>query len=516
MMFRYWLTLCLTLAVGFCHAQPSEKTPLPQEIIELQEKLKTLEKELQNQKIQHEILVNKLEVVRTYTDNRMFDYNNLLSAQGAHTTWIGNLVAIVGILITVLVFVGSFATYLSTKDRAKKEARGVAKKWFSEKTHHLEQEIEVLLAKAEAAQQSIAIHADKVLSDAENASKVMQDAKAQAVAFMYAANAKDKGLGSQQTVDAAASEFVQIANENLKSKAEKDFTIDEHYIRGASLYHSGNLQAALNSFDAAINLATDASAADQVKYLMAKAFTLDALNRHEDANDTYDALDKCFGENPSYGVREQVATGLLNKGISYSELHLYEEAAAVYSYLDSRFGMDHSPEVREQVVKALINKGAVLGKLGFVEDEIASYDELLQRFSHEQTAVVREHLLRALNRFGLSQIMEAKANWADMVRHRSGLTAAISALERALGQCLPPDRILIRSDQQDLAEVLGNLGYCLFLSEERQAAKEPTLKCLRMGGKDMLDVRRETVNMSRVEPQDSQYEAMLDELWATL
>jgi tetratricopeptide (TPR) repeat protein len=282
------------------------------------------------------------------------------------------------------------------------------------------------------------------------------------------------------------------------------------------LYHSGNLQAALNSFDAAISMAADAPAGDQVKYLMAKAFTLDALNRHEEANDTYDALDKCFGENPSYGVREQVATGLLNKGISYSELGLFEEAAAVYSYLDSRFGQDHSPEVRDQVVKALINKGFVMGKLGFVEDEIASYDELLQRFAPEQTAAVREHLVRALNKFGLSQILEAKAKWTDMAAHRAGLTAAIGALERAFGECIPQDKILVLSDQQDLAEVSGNLGYCLFLSEERQAAREPTLNCLKLGGKDMLDALKASAKVSRLEPEDSHYEAMLEELWGAV
>ncbi|MEN9868355.1 MAG: hypothetical protein RL748_3945 [Pseudomonadota bacterium] len=485
-------------------------------IEQLQERLQALENDLQAQKNAVEIMAAKLEFTRGGIDSRMYDFSNLLSSQSTHTTWVGNLVAIGAIISTLLVFVGTFATYVSTGNRAKREARGVAKKWFAEKTDHLEQEIEVLLAKAEAAQESIASHHDKVLSDAQTASKVMQDATAEAQAFMRVSKAKEQpGLEVNQ-IDTQSSAFVHRANESLKSKPEKDFTPDEHYIRGASLYHSGNLQAALDSFEAALVHATNAPSVDQVKYLMARAFTLDALHRYDEANATYDQIDERFSQDPSDAVREQVATGLFNKGISLGELGQFNQAIAVYGYLDYRFGEDSAPQVREQVAKGLFNKGYKLGKQGKIEDEIAVYDDVARRFSPEYTPAMRSHLVRALNHLGVQQIRLAKANWNERALKHQHLKAAAAALERALSQCVPEESALIRSDQYDRASVCGNLAYCLFLSDEQHAAKEPLHACLKLGGHELLDAQRAHLALNRLEPQDTQFDGLLEQIWVGL
>ena len=518
MLFKLWLAFCLALTISCCQAAPADagavaarQTPEQIELARLQAQVQALEKELQKQKLAHELLANNLQNAIHRTDSRMFDYGNIATMLGNQTAWVGNLVATTAIGITLLVFCAGFATYFSAKARAKKEARGVAKKWFSEKAHNLEQEIEKLLAKAEAAQESIASHAHKVLHEAEDASRMLLEAKAEAEAFMQKSNAKDPTGTLQNAPDTSASDFVQQANESLKSKPEKDFTADEHYIRGASLYHSGNLQAALDSFEAAVSHAADAASGDQVKYRMAKAFTLDALHRDDEANAIYDELDHQFGQDPEDAVREQVAVGLFNKGISLGQLGKYEEAINIYDYLDYRFGEDTAPGVREQVTKGLFNKGTKLGKLGRIEDEIAAYDDLDRRFGQDQTANVRSHMVKALNKLGVTKIMKAKSQWLDQTSKQAELKAALAALERALNHCVPADSAQNRADLLDRALVKGHMAYCLFLAGERQAARDPTVASLKLGGTEVLDALRALAGKHRIDLEDSQYEAMLNE-----
>ncbi len=534
MIFKRWLLLCLifsTLHHSSAAAQSgAASSPAPakaaseatqsasarSELEQLRAKVQALEEELHHQKTAHEILANNLQNSIHATDARMFDYGNLSTMMANQTAWVGNLVATTAIGITLLVFAAGFATYFSTKAQAKKEARGVAKKWFSDKTTKLEIEIEKLLAKAEAAQESIASHAHKVLHEAEDASKMLAEAKAEAEAFMQQSNAKDPSGTLQHAPDVAASEFVQQANENLKSKPEKDFTADEHYIRGASLYHSGNLQAALDSFEAAIAHSSDATSGDQVKYRMAKAFTLDALHRDDEANAIYDELDHQFGQDPQDAVREQVAIGLFNKGISLGTLGRYEEAINIYDYLDYRYGEDTAPAVREQVTKGLFNKATKLGKLGRIEEEVAAYDDLDRRFGQDQTANVRSHMVKALNKLGKTRILSAKTQWTDPGARQTELTAALEALQRALNHCVPEDSAPIRADQLDRASVKGLMAYCLFLRGETDATRYPLSVSLRLGGADSLDALRTLAATHRLEPEDSQFDALLTEGWQAL
>jgi hypothetical protein len=46
--------------------------------------------------------------------------------------------------------------------------------------------------------------------------------------------------------------------------------------------------------------------------------------------------------------------------------------------------------VREQVASALVNKGVTLGQLKKPEDEIAVYEEVVRRFGEDDTPGVRD------------------------------------------------------------------------------------------------------------------------------
>jgi tetratricopeptide (TPR) repeat protein len=125
------------------------------------------------------------------------------------------------------------------------------------------------------------------------------------------------------------------------------------------------------------------------KALSAKAFTLGALGRNEDAIAVYDELLARFGSASELPLREQVAKGLRNKGFRLGALGRSEDEIAVYDDLLARFGNASEMPLREQVANGLFNKGFRLGALGRSEDAMAVYDDLLVRFgSSDEPALI--------------------------------------------------------------------------------------------------------------------------------
>ena len=112
-------------------------------------------------------------------------------------------------------------------------------------------------------------------------------------------------------------------------------------------------------------------------------------------------------------------------------------------------------------------------------------------------------MAKALNCAALSEILLAKQSWSDVVGRTSLLNRAIERLRRSQADCVETDR----------AVVSGNLGYALFLLNGRtDEVVQATTTCLSLGGEKMLEAQRTYANFHRVEPVDTEYLALLDEL----
>ncbi len=512
----------------------------------LQEQVRALDKELA---VQREAFVRKLDdVEKRQTENTAKDANSL-TAISNQTTTLGNYISYTSAAITVFVFVAGLVTYFSATSKAEKEARAASKQWFDQNATELKVEIEKL--RADAAGQ-VQANVDKVSAQAEATVSEMHR-EAEARRNLLSSIAKTDGSGGvADEANQQAAAIVRNTNETLKTKPESTFTASDFFARGLSLLQDENFQSALTAFDQAIKLADSKTKADpeQVsQYLFAKGVTLGQLDKPLDAIAVYDELDRRFGADTTPAVREQVAKGLVSKGVRFGQLDKLLDAIAVCDELDRRFSADTTPAVREQVAKGLFSKGATLGKLdkpldaiavydeldrrfgadttpavrnqvamGLVNkgftlghldkplDAIAFYDELDRRFGADTTPAVRELVARGANSAGFSRIMLAKQNWATGALRLEHLNGAIAGLKRAERQCSKDDR----------AMVLGNLGYGLFLAEDLPAAEIATLECLQLGGQKALDAQLADAKLHRVEPEDSQYEAMLAKLWATL
>ena len=99
--------------------------------------------------------------------------------------------------------------------------------------------------------------------------------------------------------------------------------------------------------------------------------------------------------------------------------------------------------------------------------------------------------------------MAAKQQWAEMTLRNECLADAEAGLQRAQLQCAHEDRAMI----------LGNLGYAQFLLDKLDVATVSTKECLRLGGQEILTAQLADAKLDRVEPQDTDYEKMLSDIW---
>ena len=148
----------------------------------------------------------------------------------------------------------------------------------------------------------------------------------------------------------------------------------------------------------------------------------------------------------------------------------------------------------------------MLGMLGKSEEAIAVYDVIDQRFGKDTAPGVREQVAKALNSNGFNQIRLAKQSWTEGTLRSDLLASAATALQRALLHC----------DKDNRAMILGNLGYAQFLSGQTDAAEASTKECLQLGGQKLFDRQLADAKLHRVEPQNSDYEKMLLNIFKNL
>ena len=497
---RHVLTAVLILLVvawfHVAHAATTAPAPTQADIIEkVQEQVRTLDKE-------NAVLIAKIEA----QNNRIADLSLAATQQGNHiaavsnqTTTLGNYISIGGVFITVLLIFTGFFTYRNGKSEAKETAQQEARTWIDQHAAKLAQQVADLEAKVQKATQDIDGHIEAVAMSADDAQtriKTNTAAMAKAAELLL----RPEKASSGDTADQEASRQITRISEELKTKPESEFTSADHFARGLAIFNAGNYEGALSSFEAAYSEPT-LSAPDAARYLFAQGVALSRLDRKSQAITVYDELVQRFGADSSPGVRKQVASAMFNRGFQIGELLGPEKAITAYDEMVQRFGADSSPGVREPVAKAMVNRGIEISKLHGPEKAIATYDELVQRFGDDSSPGVREQVADAKNGAAFSAMLLAKGNWNQVPLRAQHLQRALALLESLVEQAI------------NNPMYSGNLGYCHFLLDNTAAARKWTQACLETGGEAQLEAQRGDAKLHRVEPQDTAYEALLDELW---
>lgn len=237
-----------------------------------------------------------------------------------------------------------------------------------------------------------------------------------------------------------------------------------------------------------------------VKALLNKGVALGRLNRSGEAIGVYEQVVARFGEATEPVLREGVGKALVNKGVTLGRLNRSEEAIAVYEQVVARFGSATELPFREGVAKALVNKGVALGRLTRSEEATAVYQEVVARFGEATEPVLREQVVRTFNSMGLYLLRKAKFSWHDTDARAQFLLDARSNFDRSLER-----------DAQN-SSTIGNLGYLLFLSGQREQATESLQYALTLGGNELYEDIVKDAETESV-PDDAEFKLLLDKIW---
>ncbi len=166
----------------------------------------------------------------------------------------------------------------------------------------------------------------------------------------------------------------------------------------------------------------ETTAAEQVATaLVNKGVTLGQLQRSEEEILVYDDIVRRFAERPETSLAEQVARALVYKGLTLGQLQRSEEAILVYDDIVRRFAERPETSLAEQVAKALFNKGVRLGQLQRSEEAILVYDDVVRRFAERPETSLAEQVAKALVNKGVTlgqtqRFEEAILVFDDVVR----------------------------------------------------------------------------------------------------
>ena len=346
---------------------------------EITSRLNSVENTLE---IQKHIVTNSIE----NSDKRLADFSALATMQGSHTAWVGNLVALVSIGITILVFAAGFLTYTSSKNRAIKEARQTIDDWIEKNTANLQTQLEVLRNEIHVARLQIAELIENVKKGASEANKYFDEHKKK-IDEAYQAFGRRKAPESNENDN-----YFALTEDIDKSHESFDILLK----KGADEYRNGNLSESLTSFDAAFRVSDNVPLVKFVRLLLAKQFAYRGLNRHSEALSMHEEILSRTALTDDPEIRYMLAESFLNKAAILSEQERSNEELEVYDEIIQRFNIDSSIDTQTVVARAMVNKGVTLSSLGRSRDEIKAYDTLLEKFNTVQDPKMRERLSHAL------------------------------------------------------------------------------------------------------------------------
>lgn len=544
--------ICSATVLGTCvllsaHSAPDRAT-VQEDVKKLQDQVHALDKDVG-------VFNTKLDA----QDKRIQDMQSVTSSQANHigmvanqTTTLGNYIAWTSGVVSLLsILVGIFS--FKMRDRAIQEAqaasRTVAEAWFEEKTKTLEEKIQALEAKASAYLAKIRDLEHLVSEAAIDAHKNINDAVekiTQKLTSLDVADANNSSILPSQELMALAVSAIKF-----KQKPEAEFTSDDYLARGLDEFSNKNFQAALASVEASLlRLAPTASLEKEFTLWLLKASCFDKLNKPEDAIKAYDLiadihrknpsqsrlpvvvqslfkkgmvyqsqlndraeaikiftqLDKDYGQDADQSIRKIVAKGLVYKGLQHS-IQQGESAQAIHALdlVETRYSQDHDPVFRRNVAAALVGKCLLLEVLTLYEDAIKVCELVLDRYSTDTSPLIHSFVVTTWEHKGLNNLMLGKKHWDDSAQSQQFLEEAKSCFQQALNQCGANDRV----------KILGCLGYSTFLQGDVALSEVQTRESLQLAG-EKTSTRQSYLTQYRLDPQDTDYEALVTRLWDEL
>jgi tetratricopeptide (TPR) repeat protein len=348
---------------------------------------------------QKEVFQIKLDNLKEAQKNDVDSLNkridDALTKSGQAVDRFGVIMTLIGSLVTVLLAGLGLLGFISVTRKTKAEAEQAAQAWFNEKTTILLREIEQLEKRVQEAHLSLDASVKSVDDHAFEAK--------QAISRQQAEMGQPRDDQAQRSTPGR--EDISVLNrrdKELRQQPEASYSFDDWNARAHAAYASDKLTDAIY-FWARASQVEGAGAANVATALLNKGITQDRLDDNAGAIESYNEVIRRYGDAPEATLREQVAKALLNKGVSQGKTG--DDAGVVESNNEviRRYGDAPEAALREQVAKALINKGLHQGKAGDIAGGIESCNEVISRYGDSPEAALREKVARALLHKGVNQ-----------------------------------------------------------------------------------------------------------------
>lgn len=393
---RILLVFALFSSCVLVFAEPIED---PAKHSEIDAKIKSLESELTAQR-------QILQVSTEVADKRLADFATLATMQGSHTSWVGTLVSLVSILITVLVFASGFITYFNVKNRAVNEARQEAERWFAENAEQLSSEIKRLEEMVAAAVLSIAGHQAKVETDAAAAKRAIQEKLEESKRALEQKEASRRS-DVDNVVGPSVSGNLSVSAESVDAEASR-LSAEDLYAHATSLLNGGDVNGALESLDKALAASSEEPRQNVAKYMVAKGRALSTATEFNSARELFDLVVQSFGHDAADEVQLWAAFALASKAETYQKVGDHEAEIASYDAALSLIQERDGELLKGFTLAVLLQKASTYREAERIDDEIKIYDDVLRIYGKGQTEGVREKVARALVSKGVAYLRSSR------------------------------------------------------------------------------------------------------------
>lgn len=370
-----------------------------------------------NNRIENEILSLKrdLEIEKKITNNRIEmqdkrisdislgisqQSNNLTSS----TSLLSIAISILGTIVTLILFLAGYATYLVSTKKSIEAAREESKNWIKSNSTNIEKQIKTLEKTVSDAMKEI----DRLNNDLSNKhkqahNKIDESVQEMLRSFHQKAMPNDTEAMQSDSSSTAAND-VKAASNELSSKAEDQFTPQDHFIRGLNEQQENRLDSALISYEKAINHPDfpKIEPEQQLRIYFAKSIAMEQIGKIDDAISIYNKIEDNYIKNDSLAY--YVSMSIFNKGLLYHRQQKINDAISTYQFIEDNFAHHNKLEIQEQVAMSLVNLAYDQQSLGFTNEAELNLNKLLHRYSNSnaptlshQVTLAYANLLKILN-----------------------------------------------------------------------------------------------------------------------
>lgn len=278
----------------------------------LEEDIKKLEEKFNKSDVDKKELDGKIERNKAVVDN------------------LNTFLTIYGILITILLALGSFATYKVSLRNAEEGAEKASRNWIEDNKDRI---LEPIINEGNNLLKNIRREADILLQD-------------------YQSTMKNHNLKNQ--LDSKEKDILEKVNILLESKETENYTFNDWHSKFLDYFYKNKFDKALKSLDNAIKVATNEI--ETAVILINKGLTFGKQEKSDEEIEVYDELIKRYKDSKESAILEQVAKALYNKGVILGQIGKSEEAIDVYNEFIEKFKTSKESGILEQVASALVNK----------------------------------------------------------------------------------------------------------------------------------------------------------------